>query len=101
MNRPEEFWSQNKRCYLARNSKGNNCHSVPSLVRHIWKNRDHAVLRGKLNPGGFVFKFKTTSQKEIHEISKKLKRKKSPGYDDISVSMIFIGAEQISGLLSN
>ena len=75
--------------------------SLPSLVSPIWKNHDHGDLRQTLNPGGCIFKFTTTSHKEIHEILRKLKQKKAPGYDDIPVSLIIDGAAQISGPLSN
>ena len=51
--------------------------SLPSLVSPVWKNHDHGDLRQTLNPGGCIFKFTTTSHKEIHEILRKLKRKKS------------------------
>ena len=132
ISRPKDFWSQIKRCYPTKGSKGNNCKlldingkretdkkvisnafctfftligktlrdSVPSLVSPIWKNHDHGDLFRTLNPRECVFKFKQTSCKEIYEILRKLKRKKSPGYDDIPVSLIIDGAAQISGPLS-
>ena len=133
MSRPKEFWSQIKRCYPTKSSKGNNCKlfeingkretnikvisnafctfftqigktlrdSLPSLVSPIWKNHDHGDIRRTLNPGGCIFKFTTTSREEIHEILRKLKRKKALGYDDIPVSLIIDGAAQISGPLSS
>ena len=74
--------------------------SIPSLVRPIWNNHVYGDVKRTLNPGKFVFRFKATNRRDVHEILRKLKRKKSPGYDDIPVSLIVDGAEQISGPLS-
>ena len=74
--------------------------SIPSLVSPIWNNHAYGDVKRTLNPGKFVVRFKVTNRREVYEILRKLKRKKSPGYDDIPVSLIVNGAEQISSPLS-
>ena len=63
-----------------------------SAVSSIWKYRDNTCLTGKLNPARIRFMFQRTSPRDIFNILKSLKRKKSSGYDEIPASLIIDGA---------
>ena len=63
-----------------------------SAASSIWKYHDNTCLTGKLNPARSRFIFQRTSPRDIFNILKSLKRKKSSGYDEIPASLIIDGA---------
>ena len=71
-----------------------------SAVCSIWKYHSNTCLTEKLIPARSRFSFQGTSPRDIFNILKLLKRKKSSGYDEMPASLIIDGAAILSEPLS-
>ena len=74
--------------------------AVPNLSNNVWKFHDYGIVKQIVNPKNQRFYFKPTSRSEVKSILKKIKRKRSPGHDDIPTCMVVDGADEIAAPLS-
>ena len=66
--------------------------SLISAVSSIWKYHNNTCLTDKLNPARSHFSFQRTTPRDICNILKSPKRKKSSGYDEMPAFLIIDGA---------
>ena len=75
--------------------------SMFNLGDKTWKYCNHASIQGKVNPKNAMLKFKPVTSKDITSIIKNLNTSTSPGYDNITVSLLKDGMNELSKPLSN
>ena len=75
--------------------------SIFTLGDKTWKYYNHSSIQGKVNPKNALFNFKLVTSKDITLIIKSLNTSTSPGYDNIPVSLLKDGMNELSKPLTN